>query len=430
MTFSGKIRPAAIDRVVVIHDYATPEGGAGMLALAAARAYRDEGLPVTLLAGGTGDAAPGDLDGIEVISLGAKGLLKTSAATAMLQGLHNRAARDALFAWIGRNDTARTVYHLHNWSQILSPAVFEALRPVERRTIVTCHDFFNSCPNGGFVNFTRSEPCRLRPLSAACLASQCDRRSPMHKYWRTARHVHLGRLARFAGNRATFTFLHRRMRDRFVEAGFEAADLRVVPNPVEPWTRERVGAEANSRLLFVGRVGRDKGADIAAEAAHAANVPLTVVGTGELAEDLPVRFAGVEMAGWRDRAGIVAAARRARALIAPSRVVEPFGLAILEAAMSGLPVLVSDRAYLAQDAVRDEFGIAFNPSDLAGLAEIIARIGRDDELVRRMSCNGLSRAAAYTQSAAEWAKAFLEIFREKLSTSSPARGRFVAADAA
>jgi glycosyltransferase involved in cell wall biosynthesis len=308
--------------------------------------------------------------------------------------------------------------------------VFEALRPVERRTIVTCHDFFNSCPNGGFVNFTRSEPCRLRPLSAACLASQCDRRSPMHKYWRTARHVHLGRLARFAGNRATFTFLHRRMRDRFVEAGFEAADLRVVPNPVEPWTRERVGAEANSRLLFVGRVGRDKGADIAAEAAHAANVPLTVVGTGELAEDLPVRFAGVEMAGWRDRAGIVAAARRARALVAPSRVVEPFGLAILEAAMSGLPVLVSDRAYLAQDAVRDEFGIAFNPSDLAGLAEIIARIGRDDELVRRMSCNGLSRAAAYTQSAAEWANAFLEIFREKLSTSSAARGRVVAADAA
>jgi glycosyltransferase involved in cell wall biosynthesis len=204
----------------------------------------------------------------------------------------------------------------------------------------------------------------------------------------------------------------------------------VVPNPVEPWTRERVGAEANSRLLFVGRVGRDKGADIAAEAAHAANVPLTVVGTGELAEDLPVRFAGVEMAGWRDRAGIVAAARRARALVAPSRVVEPFGLAILEAAMSGLPVLVSDRAYLAQDAVRDEFGIAFNPSDLAGLAEIIARIGRDDELVRRMSCNGLSRAAAYTQSAAEWANAFLEIFREKLSTSSAARGRFVAADAA
>jgi hypothetical protein len=47
-----------------------------------------------------------------------------------------------------------------------------------------------------------------------------------------------------------------------------------------------------------------------------------------------------------------------------------------------------------------------------------------------MSCNGHSRAAAYTQSAAEWANAFLEIFREKLSTSSAARGRFVAADAA
>lgn len=404
-----------IDRVVVLHDYVTPEGGAGMLALTAAREYRDAGLPVTFFTGGAGDAAAGELDGIDIVSLGRQGLLRSSAGAAMRQGLHNRGARDALAGWIARHDTPATVYHLHNWSQILSPAIFEALRTVEPRTIVTCHDFFNACPNGGFVNFAKSEPCCLRPLSVACLTMQCDRRSALHKYWRTARHLHLNRTARFASSRATFTFLHERMRDRFVEAGFAGADLRVVPNPVEPWSRERIASEANSRLLFVGRVGRDKGADIAVEAARAVGMPITIVGSGELANDLPARFAGVEMSGWCDRPGIVAAARQARALIAPSRVVEPFGLVILEAAMSGLPVLISDRAYLAEDVERDRFGVAFDPADLAALAKDVARLAHDDALVRQMSINGLTRAPAYTHSPSEWMNAFLQIFREKLA---------------
>jgi len=407
-----------IDRVVVIHDYATPEGGAGLLALTAAREYRDAGVPVTFFTGGTGEATPDELDGIAVVSLGRQGLLRSSAGTAMRQGLHNRAAREALGGWVARHDTPRTVYHLHNWSQILSPAIFAALRPVEPRTIVTCHDFFNACPNGGFVNFAKSEPCRLRPLSAACLTTQCDRRSATHKYWRAARHLHLNRMARFVSNRATFTFLHERMRDRFVEAGFTGADLRVVPNPVEPWSREGIEAEANARLLFVGRVGRDKGADIAVEAARAASMPITVVGSGELANDLPARFTGVKMSGWCDRPGIVAAAKQARALIAPSRVVEPFGLVILEAAMSGLPVLVSDRAYLSGDVERDGFGLAFDPADLAALAGDVARIAHDDALVKRMSLNGLTRAPAYTHSPTQWANALLRIFREKLAEVS------------
>jgi glycosyltransferase involved in cell wall biosynthesis len=129
------------------------------------------------------------------------------------------------------------------------------------------------------------------------------------------------------------------------------------------------------------------------------------------------------MSGWCDRPGIVAAAKQARALIAPSRVVEPFGLVILEAAMSGLPVLVSDRAYLAEDVERDGFGLAFDPADLAALAGDVARIAHDDALVKRMSLNGLTRAFAYTHSPTEWANRFLRIFREKLAEVSDASRR-------
>ena len=402
-----------IDRVVIIHDHATPVGGAGVLALMAAREYRKLGLPVTFFTGGSGNAT-GDLEGIDLIALGTARLLDLPKWAAMRQGLYSKMVRNALAAWIVQNDTERTVYHLHNWSQTLSPAVFEALRPVEQRTIVTCHDFFNACPNGSFLDFQKSKLCVSRPLSPACLAKQCDRRGAAHKYWRVLRHLQLGRSAAFGDSRATFTFLHARMRDKFVEAGFAAQDLRINPNPAEAWSKQRIAAEENTRLLFVGRIGRDKGADIAVEAAHAAKMPITLVGSGELAEDLAARFPEVRLAGWCDRSGIAAAAKQARTLIVPSRVTEPFGLVILEAAMSGLPVLVSDRAYLSSDVERDDFGIAFDPDDPRRLVALLSRLMRDDDAVRRMSLNGVSRAAACTHSPESWAGSFVRIFCEKL----------------
>jgi hypothetical protein len=36
-------------------------------------------------------------------------------------------------AWIAQHDTPRTVYHLHGWLQILSPAVLHAAAPVRDR---------------------------------------------------------------------------------------------------------------------------------------------------------------------------------------------------------------------------------------------------------------------------------------------------------
>lgn len=405
---------STVDRVVVIHDYATPVGGAGVLALMAAREFRKLGVAVTFFAGSSSGGTDG-LEGIDVVALGGGDLLGSNPFAAMLHGIHNGRACEALRGWIARRDTPRTVYHLHNWSQILSPAIFEALRSVEDRTVVTCHDFFNVCPNGGFVRFRDSQPCALQPLSLACLASQCDRRSGRHKYWRAVRQLQLKRSARFGESRATFTFLHERMLAKFVEAGFEAADLRVIANPVVAWSRERIRAEDNDRLLFVGRMGRDKGADIAAQAARANDLAITLVGTGELAQEICRRFPNARLAGWRDRQGILAEAAHARALIVPSRVTEPFGLVILEAAMSGLPVLVSDRAYLSAEAGREGFGISFDPGDIGALTRLLQDLALDDLTIARMSRNGFARAGALANSPASWAGAFLDLFEEKLA---------------
>jgi glycosyltransferase involved in cell wall biosynthesis len=338
----------------------------------------------------------------------------------MIQGLHNTAARDCLRQWITENDTDRTVYHLHNWSQILSPAIFAGLRGVEARLVVTCHDFFNVCPNGGFTHFPRSQPCALKPLSPGCLASQCDRRSFVHKYWRVARQVHLNRQTRPARSQATYTFLHERMKAKFVAGGFAATRMETIANPVEPWSRERIPAERNREFLFVGRLGRDKGADLAADAAAQAGASLTLIGDGELAGSLRAARGNLRLPGWCGRSEIVDHARRARALIVPSRVVEPFGLVILEAAMSGLPVIVSDRAYLAGDAEHLGFGLAFDPSAPGVLSETIAALATSDQRVEAMSRNGFARSGMLGLSANEWSERFIGLFQAMVPQSAGA----------
>jgi glycosyltransferase involved in cell wall biosynthesis len=407
-------RSDTIERVVVIHDFASPEGGAGVLAIQAAQEYHRRGIPVTYFAGATGGGGEG-LDGIDLVGLQAARLLDTSPARAILQGFHNRAAHNRLRDWIAENDTDRTVYHLHNWSQILSPAIFTALAGVEDRLVVTCHDFFNICPNGGFTDFPLSRPCELKPLSLRCLASQCDRRSSLHKYWRVARQVHLNRLTRPARSKATFTFLHDRMQAKFEKNGFSARRIVTIPNPVEPWSPARIPAEHNREFLFVGRLGSDKGADLAVDACASAGVPLTLVGGGELEERLRAAGGELRLAGWCSRTEILDHASRARALIVPSRVVEPFGLVIVEAAMSGLPVLVSDRAYLAGDSQRLGFGQSFDPAEPQSLTELVTKVATDDAAVARMSGNGFVRAGELALSVPEWSERFIRLFRNAIT---------------
>lgn len=402
-----------IDRVVIIHDYPNAEGGAGTLATLAAREFAARGIPVTYFSGAS-DLAPPTKAGVEHAGVSGRPLLQLPLHTAMRQGFHNSHAVAALSAWISANDTPGTAYHLHNWSQILSPAIFAALRPVEERLVVTCHDFFNLCPNGGVTDFRQSTPCELKPLGIRCVTTNCDRRSRLHKLWRTARHANLARLARFGASRATFTFIHQGMRDRFVEGGFAARDLVVLPNPVEPWLRQRVRAEANAGFLFVGRLSHDKGADLAAEAAALTGLPMTLAGTGELEGELRKVARGVRVAGWCGRKELAALARNARALVIPSRVTEPFGLVIVEAAASGLPVVVSDRAYLAKDAVRMGFGVTFDPSQAGALPAILDQLARDRGTVERMSKAGHAFAGRLALTPQEWAGRFIALFERKV----------------
>ena len=405
-----------IDRIILINDLSQPKGGATALALQSALAFRARGLEVTFIAGDMADnAALGDA-GVEQVGLGSARLHARGKVNAFVSGLHNGAATRLLTDWIARHDTPRSVYHLHGWAQILSPSVFMALRPVLARTVVHAHDFFLACPNGSYSFLKSGEICSLTPLSMSCISADCDRRHYAHKLWRVARTANLRRLCRPAAMPVVIA-IHAKMVEYLVRAGYSAERVIVVPNPVRPYSANRITAEANHEFLFVGRIEETKGPDLAAEAARRAGVVLNLVGTGVLAERLQTEYPEHRFSGYVPNAGLLHHAARARALLMPSRYPEPYGLVAAEALWSGLPVIAAESAFLSGDIVAADAGFAVDPRDADGFAAALRTLADDDARVSDMSVAAFERTRSVGLEPDAWIDRLLAIYENRLAST-------------
>lgn len=401
------------ERVVLLHDFSEALGGASYLVQVLIARLRERGLPVTFFAGDAG--ANFHRDDVEFVPLHGKALLERSKIGAFSAGFYNHAAFVRVREWIRRNDTPRTVYHLHGWSKVLTPAVFGALQDVRDRLILHGHDYFNGCPNGAFFNYRTERECCLTPLSKACLRTQCDKASHTHKLWRSGREGLRRWLMGGPGGAARVLLIHPEQRRHFVAAQWPAENLVAVRNPVSPPCAERVRAEANRGVIFIGRISAEKGADLAARAADRAGVPITFVGEGSEVERVRQLNPRAVFLGRQDRMGVARALSQARIAVMPSRWAEPFGLVALEAIGSGVPVILSERSLMADEIERAGFGKAINTAHVPAFASCMTAMHADDGWVAAMSQAGHARYRELCNSEQEWADEILFQYRQVIA---------------
>lgn len=405
------------DRIVILNDRSAAKGGATGLALLSARLFHAAGIPITYITGDSGEGAELPT-GVECIALGGAALLDQPFGQRVVGGLFNARARALVADAIARLDTPRTVYHLHGWAQILSPAVFRALAPVEERLVVHSHDFALVCPTISYFNFQTETVCTLKPLSAACLATHCDKRGRADKAFRSTRSFLKNRLFDLARTRSLIVPIHPSMEPWLARGGVAEARMRTVRNPVAPFTSTRVPAEDNETLFFIGRVSSEKGVDLAAEAARAAGRRLCVIGDGEDRERLARAYPEIEWAGWRQHHEISGLIQSARGLIMPSRLPEPFGLVALEALQSGIPLVAYGDSFVAAEAA--ELGAAFvaHSRRPGALADATRRLD-DNEAMRRASEAGFGPCRTLSNTHDSWRDGLLALYSELLSPVSP-----------
>ncbi len=407
-----QVPPRAPQRVVIINDSAVATGGATSLALLSARRLAARGLAVTYLSGDAGDPA---LAGPNLVTeaLGQRPIASAGRARVAARGLHNAAAAALVARHVARDDGA-TVYHVHGWSKILSPAIFAPLADVAERVVVHAHDYFLACPNGAYMDYRAERVCTRTPLGAACLATHCDKRSYPQKLWRCGRQANLRRtLPGVLRGGARVVAIHEGMGAGLVRGGVPESSLRTVRNPATRWCARRVRAEDNRTLFFVGQVTAEKGVDLALDAAAALGSDIEVIGDGERRDALQRRHPDVRFHGRLPSSGIADEIGRARALVVPSRYPEPFGLVIAEAVSSGVPVVLPSSALLASDVAAHGLGIVYEPNVSGALRAALHEISTLDTIaLRAMSRRAHDGAARLALGEEEWIDALLRVYAE------------------
>lgn len=409
------------DRVVLISDLSEPRDGPSVIAIRNAEMLADRGISVDYFCGDFGQNATLAQRGIVFHAVGANDLRSSSFATAVVRGLYNVSAARRLKELVRAHDTPETLYHVHNWSKILSPSIFDALRSVMDRVILTAHDYFLACPNGGYFHFQRGLPCTEQPLSLACLKTNCDRRSRLEKSWRILRDLERRFLMDLAGTGATVLAVHEGMAPLLERGGIPAQSIKVLRNPVQPWSVERVKAETNPGFLFVGRLEHDKGVLLLAEAAKQAGVPITFVGEGALGPEIAALYPSAELPGFKDRNGLKRIAAMTRCLVVPTRSRETFSLVAYEAVTSGIPVIISDFAATRDEILAEGVGISCNPYQAGALSRSLADLARDHGLIASMSHKGFHDRERLALSADAWDRSLLDIYGQQIESAEQRR---------
>lgn len=380
--------------VVILCDHAHPGGGLAKVAIASAVGLAGRGHRVHFFTA----VPPIDpallTDGITVHCL-EQADLKGNAdrVQAALRGIWNREAARALESLLAGCPANDTVIHIHGWAKALSPSVFPVCRKSGLPALLTLHDYFPLCPNGAFFVFPDGINCPHRALSAGCLATDCDARALHHKWWRAARHAAGALAGGFTGGMALVTLSDRQR--AVIAPHLPPATMTLpIPNPVEVpdeiRNRGPAPVAANRHMLFVGRLSREKGAALLAEAAAEAGCPVRFIGDGDERETVRRLNPDGELAGWLPPEEVLEEVRRARALVVPSLWYETFGLAAYEALANGVPVIVSDNCAAAEAVLPGENGFLFRSGDAADLARCLKLFSHDAE-VTRMGRNAYDR---------------------------------------
>jgi glycosyltransferase involved in cell wall biosynthesis len=235
------------------------------------------------------------------------------------------------------------------------------------KVILTLHDFFITCPTGGFFVHRSNELCRRVPLSTDCILCRCDRRSYPQKLWRVARTAIQNRLLRIPDRVTHFVGVSNLSVNLMRDFLPPKTPITIVRNPVDCRDLGPAPVEENQPFLYIGRFSKEKGVLLFAEAAGRLGIPAVFIGDGEVRAEAERLCPNGTFTGWLPPEEVAQWLRRARALVFPPLWYETLGLVVVEAASHGVPSIIASQC-AATDFIRDgENGLWFEHGSVDSL---------------------------------------------------------------
>lgn len=160
------------------------------------------------------------------------------------------------------------------------------------------------------------------------------------------------------------------------------------------------GRDPNALLvIYVGRLATEKCVDLLRDIADLEGIALTIIGDGQLKEDLEAQFAGTGtvFTGYLYGDDLATAFASADVFVFPGAN-ETFGQVVQEALASGLPGIVTERGGVHERVEQGQTGWVVDHNQ-AAFAEAVRRLRDDRTLLKQMSAQARCYAEARPWSA-------------------------------
>lgn len=336
-----------IKNVVIINDFDYIQGGASKVAIQTANILKEKNpsLNVYFFSGCHKDTSNLNKDVIAVSLNQKENIKEKNKIKGIINDLYNFKAKKSLKRLLLTLNKDETIIHVHGWTKSLSSSVFDVAFKMKFKVILTMHDYFTACPNGGYFNYKKNEICDLKPLSIKCIKCNCDSRNYKFKLYRVLRQFIQNKIVKL-NNKIEYVISISNFSEKILKNTLNNnVKIYRVYNPIDfSKNFSRVNYKNNSYFLYVGRISKEKGVDIFCEAINLTGLKGIVVGDGSELQRLKEEYknANIDFVGWKSSEEVKSYMKGAKALIIPSRWYEVAPLTPLEAMQLGIPVFTSD----------------------------------------------------------------------------------------
>lgn len=375
-----------IKNIIIVNDYDYVEGGCSQVAIQTANTLYSNGYNVFFFCS-ISDKSKSNLNkNINVISCNHfDSLNNPNRLKGFCQGLYNKSANKKMKTLLNSLIVEETLIWIHGYTKALSCSWLPQCKKRGFRVLLTTHDYFSVCPNGGFFNFKKNNLCRCKPCSLSCIFCNCDSRNYIFKIYRLFRICFQNVIYRFTRN-IDYLLTISKLNKSLLEGYFPNAKCINLSNPIlVDRQSHRILAENNSLFLYIGRICREKGVVQLCEEFSLCNKKLVLIGNGPLLDDLKLKYKennNINFVGWKNKTEIMDYIKKTMMLILPSVWYEASPLVPIEAMAYGIPCIISNIC-ASKDLINDENGILFNPHNKGELIKIVLSL--NSQTVKEMS---------------------------------------------
>lgn len=331
-----------VKNVIIVNDFNYIQGGASKVAIDTARLLKEEGVKVYFFS--AVNKSKENIDGIEYVTTNQNEALKEkNKFKGIINGIYNVKAKKTLKKLLQKLDNKETVIHVHGWTKALSSSIFDVAFKMKFKVVITLHDYFVACPNGGYFDYKENKICKKIPLSWQCIKCNCDSRNYVFKVYRLIRQFIQNKIVKLP-KKLKYAVGISDLSINVLKPSLNLdINLKKIYNPIDfNESEEKADWIKNNYYLYVGRISKEKGVDIFCRVITELNLKGIAVGDGSEKERLEKEYHNIQFTGWKSKEEVKEYMRKAKALIFPSLWYEGAPLTPLEAMSMGIPCLISN----------------------------------------------------------------------------------------